>query len=191
MDKKRIFVGVDISDEARRAAAAHIDDLRSKFRDVRVGWERPEKLHLTLKFVGDVDNAILPDLTASISEIASRHAFLDLALKGTGVFPSNKKPRILWLGVTGEASALQRIQTGIEHEFEKFGIAAEKREFNPHLTIGRIREPERARALADSHSAAEFEPVTFRVTEIVTFESKLLPSGSVYQTVARAQLSKS
>lgn len=191
MDQKRIFVGVDITDEARRAAAAYIDDLRSNFSDVRVGWERPEKLHLTLKFVGDVPTSRISELSAAVAGVASRHRNFELSIDGTGVFPSTRKPRVLWLGVRDETSSLTRIQSEIETEFEKLGIEKENRKYSPHLTIARIREPERSRDLAEEHAAASFAPVTFRVPAIVVFESKLQPSGSIYSKVAEKSLADS
>jgi 2'-5' RNA ligase len=96
---KRIFIAVDISEEARRRAAAHIDGLRSGVRNLRVGWERPEKLHLTLKFLGDVTNEQLGRLNKSVEQAATQTGTFYLRTGKTGVFPSIRKARVLWLGL--------------------------------------------------------------------------------------------
>jgi RNA 2',3'-cyclic 3'-phosphodiesterase len=182
---KRIFVAVDISEAARQTVAAYIENLRNEFRAVRVGWEKPEKLHLTLKFLGDCPENQLPDLEQIVAEIAARTAKFKLRVLDTGIFPNTRNPRVLWIDVEDEAGSLAKINNRLETECEKLGFARERRGFVPHLTIGRVREPNRARALADKHLENNFEPVEFEISEIVIYESKLLPTGSIYSVVSK------
>ncbi len=100
--KKRIFTAVDISDEARAKATDYIESLRGEFPQVRVGWEKAEKLHLTLKFFGEVDEKQLAKLTVAVEQTANQISDFNLKITETGVFPSKRNARILWLGVRGK-----------------------------------------------------------------------------------------
>lgn len=188
MQSKRIFIAIDISDSARAACAAHILLLRQNFLQVRVGWERPEKLHLTLKFLGNISAHILKDLETSISEIASHHARFKLQLSEPGVFPLRPRPRILWIGVDDPSGGIGPIYSEIEDVCHRSGFEREKKTFRPHLTVGRIKEPQKAVELAAAHLQTKIEPVEFEVAEVVIYESKLQPTGSVYSVVSTAKL---
>ena len=185
---KRIFVAVDISEEARRKAAAYIETLRGEVRQTRVGWDKPEKLHLTLKFLGDCEEKQLCELENIVGETASEISNFKLQIQETGVFPNARNPRVLWVDVRDEAGNLAKINDFLETECEKIGFERERRKYVPHLTIGRVREPNRARELAGKHLANKFEPVEFTVSEIVIYESQLKPTGSVYSVVSKYNL---
>jgi len=187
-EMKRIFIAVDISDEARRLAAAHIDELRSGVKSLRVGWERPEKLHLTLKFLGDATNGQLERLNNAVEQAASQAGPFHLRTGKTGVFPSIGKARVLWLRLEDAGGELQRLYRILKTECEKAGFARETRDFKPHLTIARLREPGKSADLAAAHLRAQIEPVEFEVPEIVIYESRLAPTGSIYTPVFRYTL---
>ena len=185
---KRVFIAVDISEAARRQTAAYIEALRTEFRVIRVGWDKPEKLHLTLKFLGDADEKQLTVLEKITKEIASEISNFKLQIGDTGVFPNPRNPRVLWIDVKDNGENLAKINNFLETECRKIGFAREKRKYVPHLTIGRLKEPNAARELARKHLENKFEPVEFEISEIVIYESKLLPTGSVYSVVSRHRL---
>jgi 2'-5' RNA ligase len=185
---KRIFVAVDISDEARRKVSEYIETLRKEFKDVRVSWDRAEKLHLTLKFLGDTNEKQLEDLKKNVENIASEITNFKLQISNTGLFPNVRNPRVLWLGIKGDVNDLQKINAVLEIECEKIGFAKEIRIYKPHLTIGRIREPKKAKSLAIKHLENKFEPIEFEVSEIVIYESKLQSNGSIYSVVSSSKL---
>lgn len=178
--KKRIFAAVDISDEARRKVSTYIETLQNEFPRVRVGWDKPEKLHLTLKFLGDTDEKQLEMLIQIIEKISAGVSKFNLRIANTGVFPSVRKARVLWIDVFDEKGSLAEINAQIETKCEKIGFAREKRAFVPHLTIARIREPHKSKDLTEKHLQNAFEPVEMEVSEIVIYESKLQPTGSIY-----------
>jgi RNA 2',3'-cyclic 3'-phosphodiesterase len=182
---KRIFVAADISEEARRRAAAYIENLKKQFPRLRVGWDKPEKLHLTLKFLGDTGEPELAKLTAAVEAAARQTTAFKLRISGTGVFPNQRKARVLWLGVTDEDENLRRLNEILESECARRGFEREKRDFKAHLTIARLREPERSESLAEAHLGQTFEAVEFEVSEIVIYESELLPQGSRYKVVSK------
>ena len=185
---KRIFTAIDISDEARRKASNYIETLKRAFPNLRVGWDKPEKLHFTLKFLGDMDEKHLDDLTAAVEKTAKQISEFKLQVTGTGVFPSKRNARILWLGVKDESGSLQKLNEALEIECEKFGFAKEKRNFKPHLTVARLREPKKSKDLIEEHLRNEFDSNEFIVAEIVIYESRLQKTGSIYSVVSTHEL---
>ena len=189
MSDRRIFLALDISDQARTACNAHIDSIRRSFPDVRVGWERAEKLHITLKFLGNTTPEALISLQERISDVGSHFHSFQLRLSQPGVFPSKSRPRILWIGVEDRSGAIDPLHKELERIAEELGFERELKRFHPHITIGRVREPANASALAVAHQERKIERVQFEVAEIVIYESKLQPAGSIYSVVARIALS--
>ena len=188
METKRTFIGIEISQAARKVCENHIDFLRTKFRDVRVRWERLEKLHITLKFLGATDVNILPRLEDRIAAVADKYPSFTLQLAGAGVFPSKSQPRSLWIGFEGETGSVIRLYHAVESVCDALGFAREKRDFRPHLTIGRVGEPLRAAALAREHMRASIEPIGIKVANITLYESSLQPGGSAYSELFRVKL---
>ena len=188
MAGKRIFAAIDISDEARGAVVAYVAKLRMDVADIRVGWEKPEKLHLTLKFFGDVDAARLLRLGTALDEVATAHKPFVAELAGTGVFPTARRPRVLWLGIQNDSGRIAKIGDEIERVSSRLGFPREKRPFSPHLTIARIREPEKGKRLAESYLQSRFASVEFSVNELVLYESVLKPAGSTYRVISRHKL---
>lgn len=186
--KKRIFIAADISNDAKMNVAEYIENLRRDFANLKVGWERSEKLHITLKFLGDVENKKITELIEVIENIAVGFSKFPISIKQNGVFPSPKKARILWLGLEDKKGSLRKLNDSLETECEKIGFSKEKRNFSPHLTIARLREPHRSNDLVKRHLETKFEPVGFEVSEIVFYESKLQKTGSVYFPIKRISI---
>ena len=180
---KRIFIALDISNEAREKIARFISELKKEFLHLRVSWEKPEKIHLTLKFLGDIDEEQLSKVKEAVRKIASGTKAFSLRVEKTGCFPAPKKARILWLGLTDETGTLQKLLGKLEEEMAVLGFEKEDRPFRAHLTIARLREPQRSRELVEAHLQKQFEPVSFEVSQIVIYESKLQPTGSVYSVI--------
>ena len=179
--KRRIFTAIDISDEAREKVSVYIESLRRDFQDLRVGWEKSEKLHLTLKFFGDVYENELENVQKIAENTASQMSSFKLKISSNGVFPNLSKTKILWLGLEDESDCLKKTNEIFEKECEKFGFAKENRNFKPHLTIARLREPEKSKKLAEIHLQNEFPPIEFSAESLVIYESKLLSNGSIYR----------
>lgn len=180
MRVKRIFIAIDISDETRKRVAAYIEDLKSNFLELRVGWERPEKLHLTLRFLGDTDENKLEKVCEIVASATNHCESLSVGIGGTGVFPNPRNPRILWIGVQQGGQKMIELNREIESGLEKTGFPSEKRSFHPHLTIGRIRDSQKGRNLAEAHINAAFEPVVFTAPGVTIYESRLQKPRSIY-----------
>jgi 2'-5' RNA ligase len=186
MERKRLFIAIDISEEVRAAIEGHVNALKG-FQNKSVRWEKPEKIHLTLKFLGDTAVAKVPQIGALLSEAASNRHCFDLTAQGTGVFPSQDKARVLWIGLN-RIEPLEQLHADIENRLESIDIPKEDRRFSPHLTIARIRDARQAKPVIEQHIALEFGPVRLSVNEITLYESKLLRSGSVYSAIEKYPL---
>ncbi len=185
---KRIFAAINISNETKTKASEYIKNLKSEFSDLRVGWEKTEKLHLTLKFFGDIDDSDLQKLNEAAFETARQIPKFNLQTSATGVFPSQRKARVLWLGIKDETGTLQKLSEVFETNCAKHEFAKETRSFRAHLTIARLREPEKSKKLIEKHLETEIKPTRFEVSEIVIYESHLQKSGSIYTIVSKQKL---
>jgi 2'-5' RNA ligase len=186
----RLFYAVALPDDARERAAVHIASLRDAVaRQLKVSWERAAKMHVTLKFFGDVAAARVEQLTRAAERVSTGHAPLSLRLEGCGVFPSRSRPHVLWLGVADKDNKLAALQRDLEAECARENFTRETRPFHPHITIARLRSTDaNARRLASLHTERRFGPVEFPVTEFVLMRSELGAGGSVYDVVARYEL---
>ena len=179
MALRRIFAAIEISEAARGAAAAYAENLRARFGDVHVRWERPEKFHMTLRFEAKADGPTLSDLETKLRLAAQRRSRFEMVLSGTGALTNRRGPAVLWLGVdTHSCDILSSIAQGLKDQGR----------FHPHLTIARIKDPGVASDLVDHHRNASFGPIAFLVNELVLIESTLTPAGSVYNVILREPL---
>jgi len=185
----RIFCAVELPPDVRARAAAHIAHLREAVPTVRASWERTEKLHLTLKFFGDVEpERILNQLAPALERAAQSIAPFDLAIEGTGAFPPRGLPKVLWLGITDPTGALAHLQQRLETECAHENFPRDARRFHPHLTLARLRTPTGARALAETHTNMEFKAETFDIRELLLIRSELAAGGSRYTIISRHEL---
>ncbi len=184
----RVFCAVELPEEVRSEAAGYIARLRGEFPRLKVGWDRAEKLHLTLKFLGELEGERVERLSAAASRAADFAPPFEIAVEGTGLFPPRGLARVLWLGVRDERGGLARLGERLEDECAAEGFAREKRAFHPHLTVARLRHPEGVRPLASLHAASEFASAPFRVSEFVIMRSQFGPGGSRYSVLSRHTL---
>jgi 2'-5' RNA ligase len=173
---KRVFAAIDISDEVREEVRNYIVELRSGFEQVPAKWEKPDKLHITVKFAGSVDESQLEDFTKEIHAVATKLQPFQMKITGTGAFVKRRGPSVLWQGTDVVSAPDDPIVT--------LAGLSERRPFRPHLTIARIKDPGKAHDLIQKHRASSFDSGMFEVAEIVIYESMLLPTGSVYTRLA-------
>lgn len=181
----RVFCAVELPDEAREAAAAHAARLRGDFPEARASWARPASLHITLKFLGEVGDARVRELSRAACAAAEGFGQFRLSVEEAGTFPPRGAARVLWLGVRDESGDLARLQRRLEEECEAAGFPREPRAFKPHLTLARLRAPKDAHALSEAHRRSTFGPHAFHVSELVVMRSELWPGGSRYTPLSR------
>jgi 2'-5' RNA ligase len=180
----RAFVAVDLPDPLRVRLGKEIDRLaRVVGRDV-VRWVNPRGIHLTLKFLGDVDPSQIGEIMTTIRSAAAERAVFRVGVGGVGCFPGPRRPRVVWVGVEEASGTLARLQSDLEAGLGALGFAREDREFNPHLTLGRVRRearPVEAAKLGAVLAGWPKEPLgEIEVREVTLFRSELKPSGAVY-----------
>jgi 2'-5' RNA ligase len=183
----RAFVAVEIPPGLLESLAAVQGELRR--RGVQARWTRPENLHLTLRFLGDVPAERVANLATALRSAVAGHSGFRLTSAGIGVFPGLRRPRVLWAGLRGATADLARLQQEIEERLEAIGFPREARDFHGHLTLGRFDERVSAGLVADAiaaYASASFG--SFDVREVVLFQSDLQPRGPVYAALARAPL---
>ena len=185
----RLFVALEIPRQTRDALAGLIAQLAPTCRGAR--WSRPEGMHLTLKFIGEVPSEKAANIRAELRAV-DRFFPLEIAFRGAGFFPNARHPRVFWAGVEAGA-ALAALASGIERRLEPLGIAREAREFRPHLTLARFKSEEGLPALhaalaklekgssAVSGLGMDFGRGTFEEFHLI--ESKLHPQGATYITL--------
>ncbi len=182
----RAFIAVELDQEIKEALLALVRDLRATRAAVR--WVDPAGMHLTLKFLGPIDEGQALRVRDILAEVASRHHPFPLRLEGTGAFPAERSPRVLWVGFA-PAPELAALQNDLEEALGPEGFEREDRDFKPHLTLGRVKGPERlSQAMSElaKHRDRSFGSMT--VKKLTLFESLLRPEGAEYRTVFEAGL---
>ena len=186
----RLFIALNLPDEVRRA----LYDATAPLREAAprgVAWLRPEGLHLTLKFLGDVEEARVADVASALARVAAGHAAVRVVVSGVGAFPSLARPRVVWAGVEA-TPRLELLQHDVEAACAALGFEVEGRAFRPHVTLGRVRpaarasdaavESLRALAAAASHVAPSADVA---VPTLDLMGSTLMPGGARHDAVAR------
>lgn len=176
----RLFVALDLPDRVTTELAALQDE------QLDVKWVDPRKIHLTLRFLGDVDSSRIGPIKDSLAEIEARS--FEVAPEGLGVFPSRRSPSVLWVGLQ-ESTPLQELQHSVEEAVVEHGFDPEDRSFTPHLTIARCRRtnPKKIRRFMQKHG--EFSAPSFTCDTFYLFESELHPDGARYTKRAAFELS--
>jgi 2'-5' RNA ligase len=163
----------------------HVSRLREAVPNASASWSKPENIHLTLKFFGNVPKEKLTRISDAAARVAGEFSPFQIKVGGTGVFPKASRPQVLWIGVEDPSGRLLELQRSLEEEFAREGFAKEDRSYKPHLTIARIRRPDGARQLAQTHLQTTFGSTEIRVNEFVVFRSELSPKGSRYTPISK------
>ncbi|MBD3382463.1 MAG: RNA 2',3'-cyclic phosphodiesterase [candidate division Zixibacteria bacterium] len=182
----RCFIAVKISAEQKDRIASIIDDFRRE--DVRVKWVKPENLHVTLKFLGEVDEHNLPDMFSALEKSLTSCKEFDFSLKGLGCFPNRRRPRVIWVGIDEGAPELKKLAGDIDRTMQEFGFKPEKRGFSAHLTIGRVKDPRGIEVLTNRFDDIKFVSDSCTIDEIVFYQSILKPEGPTYVPQKRIKL---
>jgi 2'-5' RNA ligase len=175
----RSFLAIELPKPILKKIEEVQGDLRSTHADVR--WVNPEKIHLTLKFFGNIEESRIDLLLKSIEEPIRNTLPFSLKVRGVGAFPNLKNPRVIWIGLVNGREVLISFQKQIETQLEKIGIQPEDRPFNPHLTLGRMRSSRGKVELAgrmEKHKEEEFGD--FQVERVILFKSDLRPTGPIH-----------
>jgi len=181
----RTFIAVPLPMECARTLAEMQTALRRFGADVR--WTSVPSIHLTLKFLGEIDPAILPGLSGTLRELPPSAPFT-LRLEGMGAFPNLQRPRVIWCGIEGDRTALSRLQEGVEAACVRACFERENRPFQPHLTLGRVQGKRNLQPLLDYTKIAASPKCEFVVDHYRIYRSTLTPQGAIYDVLESIQL---
>jgi RNA 2',3'-cyclic 3'-phosphodiesterase len=184
----RTFVAVEIDSAIRARAAELIDLLRATTADAK--WVETHNLHLTLKFLGDVHERDLMDVCRAAQAGAAEVNPFELEVRGAGAFPHASRPRTVWIGAGAGAEQMILLHDAVENSLAQLGYRKEHRQFQTHLTVGRVRGagPGIAELGKLLQQQAEFLVGRMTVGKITVFSSTLTPAGPIYETIATARL---
>jgi 2'-5' RNA ligase len=181
----RAFIAINLDPQVVEEIAKVQAVLKNVGGDVR--WARPEGFHLTLKFLGDIQNNQVSAILAALQNVLKGQNPLSVVAQSLGAFPHIKRPRVLWVGLQGEG--LKELNNKIEQELIFLDFPPEDRDFSPHITLGRVRSLkgwEKVLPVMQEKQAERFGES--RVDEVVLYRSELKPDGAVYTALGKVSL---
>ena len=187
----RTFIAIEIPEEIKKVLV-HIED-HLKYAQADVKWVRPETIHLTLKFLGEVTDEKRGEIEKALDEIARSVKPFELTVKEIGTFPYIEHPRVVWVGLDKGATETIGLANRIEEALAAIGFAKEDRPFSPHITIGRVRSPInkdklKEKILSASNTIHLSEVTPHRVASIILFRSTLTPQGPIHTKIHESAL---
>ena len=178
----RCFIAVDLPDDIRASIRAYLSELKRLASAVR--WVRVENIHLTLKFLGEIESEKVKIIEDRLYDSESTFSPFKLSITGSGCFPGRKSPRVFWLGFEqGIENPLFTIHQWIEQQLLPLGFTKEKRRFSPHLTLGRVKYQENFSDLYAFLDQQPFKKTMFSVNKLSFMQSMLKPTGAEYSVI--------
>jgi len=189
MNTIRAFIAVEIDNQTKQKISELISDLKKSNADVK--WITENQMHLTLKFLGNIDENKVADISNALSRIADNLSAFTINFSGLGAFPGMNHPRVVWLGVNKGAESLIKLNEKIETAMEKTGFKKENRKFEPHLTLARIRSSKNISNLIKLIDEVNFSAENdTHIDKLVLFQSTLNPKGALYKIILGKNLRK-
>lgn len=186
----RAFIAVPLPEEVKK----FLTDLQIHLKDsgIKASWPKPENMHLTLKFLGNIDVHTFEAVKACMSRAAGQTPVHTLSASGIGVFPSVKKTRVIWAGTRGQTDILETLVKELDAIlFKELAVKKEEKRYSPHLTIARIKRPIPPKtAIKLLQKFKDFHSSDFIVNQIKLFQSRLAPTGAVHTQLFSASLKK-
>lgn len=177
----RTFIAIKLPDEVKELLKSVQSGLDRGFKGV--SWVRPESIHLTLKFLGEIDDAKVREVSEALEKASTAVGPFAVEVQGVGCFPNSRSPRVVWVGIR-ESAPLLVLQRSIEERLAKLGFEPEDRAFTPHLTLCRVKSPVDGRSLGRllTESAPEVK-ASFTAASFAFMKSVLKPSGAEYTPI--------
>lgn len=183
----RTFIALELPPPVRLLLHKAQQELK-RFK-IRARWVRPENIHLTLKFLGDINPDHIDKIGAAMAGAAIEFPPVTLTVRGIGVFPGIKRPRVIWMGLGGDIRSLLALQSRLEQELAEAEFPKDKRSFKAHLTLGRLKQsvnPAVIRQMISEYATLSSDE--FVCNQVILFKSDLKPSGAVYSKLKQTNL---
>ncbi len=181
----RIFVALELSRPLKAGILDLIEEMRR--RGLKASWSRDATLHLTLKFLGDVEEDVVQDVIEAVGAAAREVPPFSFASRSLGAFPSPRRARVVWVGAE-PIQELWDIAAAVERELKPLGFPRERRRFSPHITIGRIRDPRGGGDIEDVLDGLAAPEEIVEVREVRVMRSTLAPGGAIHELIAAVPL---
>jgi len=179
----RAFIAVEIDQPHKQK----LSDLITHFKksDADIKWVTENQMHLTLKFLGNIEQEKTQEISDILKGIADSSNSFDIQFSGIGAFPNLKRPRIVWIGIEKGSELLKLLNSKIEYGLEKIGFEKEKREYKTHLTLGRVKSLKNIKELTSliDKTTLGFQD-KIKIDKLTLFQSTLTPKGAVYAPLA-------
>lgn len=187
MESVRSFIALELTPEIQRHLAQVQNELKKSGADVK--WAKPEGIHLTLKFLGNVSLELIDEIKKVIDRVACDHKSFELKIGQLGVFPKIEHPRVIWTGIEQGKEKTLELAQDLEEHLIKLGFLREKQSFHPHLTLGRVRSERNRNQLKRFLQSITSPQETMQAKTLALFKSTLTPQGAIYQHLYEAKLS--
>lgn len=184
-ETSRLFIAISLPTDVKMALQRTVDMLQEQIPNNVVRWVKPDNIHLTLRFLGDTAVSKIPQLVTELDKLDGVRQSFTLQLNQLGCFPNKKQPRVLWVGLQGEMRQLVALKQTVDHILQKIDFPLETRRYNPHLTIGRVKDSAK---LGRIKWGGDVAPQLFSVTAVTLFQSELTPNGAIYTNLHTVQL---
>ncbi|MFH1458344.1 MAG: RNA 2',3'-cyclic phosphodiesterase [Candidatus Omnitrophota bacterium] len=183
----RTFIAIELPEEIKESLAQLQGRLKDSKADVK--WVEPKNIHLTLKFLGEINDEQLREITKILEQVAEKNVGFQMRISSIGVFPKMNFPRVIWVGLDKGDSETKKIATDLEERIIAVGIPREKQTFSSHITIGRVKSSFNRDELVNCLKAIDsLEGKEFVVQKIILFKSILTPKGPTYEALKVASL---
>ena len=190
MDQKiRCFIAIEMSREITDALGNIQDELKRGISGVK--WVKPDNIHLTLKFIGSIEEDVIEQIKGIITEIASKAQPFKIRLSSAGAFPTPERPRVIWIGIEEGGKESSELACSIEEELGKLGIEKESRAFHPHLTLARVKFLKDKHSVKNALASLKVSASEMTATRLTLFQSTLTREGSIYSVLHEADFKKS
>jgi 2'-5' RNA ligase len=188
MARLRTFIAIDLGKELRSRCVALQETLAHAGADVK--WVEADNLHVTLLFLGEVNDRTIPDVCRAVALVAGRHEGFTLAVEAAGCFPNPRRPRVVWAGVGVGAAEIVALHDALEPPLMDLGCyRREERQYTPHITLGRVRGEQATEGLATALARkADWQAGTVEVRELLVLSSELTREGPEYTVLGRGKL---
>jgi 2'-5' RNA ligase len=187
----RLFIGLEVGDAIAHEAQHVVETLRRRAASLapaaRITWVTTARMHITVRFIGQVDDTRAEKIVAACRQPVPVDPF-ELFVSGTGTFPPRGAPRVIWAGIAGGVGESELVEREVTARLTPLGIAPEERRYRPHLTLARVKEPARLRAAALLEGIEQHPFGHVQVSAITLFESRLSPKGPTYVPLLRTPL---
>ncbi len=189
-EKIRAFIAIELNNETQNSLAKIQSELKASGADVK--WVEPKNIHLTLKFLGDIDTDLIAKIKNILEDLAKNHQRFSSVINELGAFPNTRSPRVIWVGMQEGKENASSIARELENNLFELGIPKEERDFLPHITLGRVKSPINRLKLTELLDKNKNIPtINFTMEKMTLFKSTLTPRGPIYEAIAEVNLKES